>query len=110
SIDYYEVDIDGVIGFVGAQAVADYCFEEGVQRYCNNLNYDGNGVLQTIDLFYENLTSMHAKGVDLEASYSFSLYDLVDLPGDVTLRFMATNFMENSTNDGTRVIDDAGAN
>src|SRR6185295_11026849 len=65
SADYYQIELDGVISFVAAQDVANYCYLLNVQRYCSQLKFSGN-VLQTIDLFYDNLNSMRARGLDLE--------------------------------------------
>jgi outer membrane receptor protein involved in Fe transport len=104
SIDYYDIEIDGVIDFIGAQDVADACFIFGVQRYCDNINFV-DGVLSTIDLYYENLNILKAKGVDLEATYAFDLG-----PGNLTLRGLATHYIDNITDDGVTVVDDAGSN
>jgi outer membrane receptor protein involved in Fe transport len=104
SIDYYDVEIAGVIDFMSAQEVADNCFVFNVERYCDNLNYV-NGALATIDLYYENLDSMRAKGVDYEASYSFDVG-----PGTFSVRALATNYIDNIVDDGVTAIDDAGSN
>ncbi len=105
SVDYYDIKIDGVIDFVAAQDVADFCFIYGVQRYCDNLNYVG-GVLSTIDLYYENLNSMKARGVDLEASYSLQL----DQGGDLSFRALATHYIDAITDDGVTAVNEAGSN
>ncbi|MDP2213719.1 TonB-dependent siderophore receptor [Phenylobacterium sp.] len=110
SIDYYEIKVDGVISFVTAQQAADYCFLNNVQRYCNNLRYQ-NGQLAFIDLYYENLNSLSAKGLDIEASYRTSLDAFIPgAAGNLTLRAMATHYMENITDDGVTAIDLAGSN
>lgn len=110
SIDYYEIKVDGVISFVTAQQAADYCFLNNVQRYCSNLRYQ-NGQLAFIDLYYENLNSLSAKGLDIEASYRTSLDTFIpNAAGDLTLRAMATHYMENITDDGVTAIDLAGSN
>lgn len=111
SIDYYDIKVDGVISFVNAQQVADYCNIQKVASYCTQLIYNGAGVLQTIDLFYDNLNSMTAKGLDIEVSYRTGLADLVDWgAGDLTLRGMFTHYIENVTDDGVTAIDLAGSN
>ncbi|MFN3582325.1 TonB-dependent receptor plug domain-containing protein [Phenylobacterium sp.] len=110
SVDYYDIKVDGVISFVTAQNVADYCFINKVQSYCDDLVYV-NGVLNTINLYYDNLNSMTAKGLDVEASYRVALADLyAPLSGDLTLRAQATHYIENVTDDGVTAIDLAGAN
>jgi outer membrane receptor protein involved in Fe transport len=111
SIDYYDVEIEGVIGFVTADFTAEYCVEFGVQQYCDNMIYDSNGVLQTINLLYDNLNSMTSRGVDYDFTYNFDLGDAFDgLPGSVNLRFLATNYLEAITDNGVTAINEAGAN
>jgi outer membrane receptor protein involved in Fe transport len=110
SIDYYDIKVDGVISFVGAQTVTDYCYMQNIQSYCSNLIFS-NGVLQTINLYFDNLNSMTAKGLDIEVSYRTNLGDLVSWgAGDLTLRGMFTHYIENVTDDGVTAIDQAGSN
>ncbi len=105
SIDYYDVEVEGVIGFIGAQDVADACYIFGQDRYCDFLRFDSNGVLQFIDLEYENLDSLLSEGVDLETSYTFEVG-----PGDLSLRLLATHYIQNTTDDGVTAVNSAGEN
>lgn len=105
SIDYYDIKVDGVIGFLSAQDVADACLLFNQTSYCPQLRYDDEGVLQFIDLKYENLTELLSEGVDIEASYSFDMG-----PGEMSMRLMTTHYMKNATNDGVTVRDEAGEN
>lgn len=110
SIDFYDIKVDGVISFVTAQNVADYCYIQKVQSYCSQLVFV-NGVLNTINLYYANLNSMKARGVDVEASYHVDLEDLyAPLRGDLSLRAQATHYIKNVTDDGVTAINLAGAN
>jgi outer membrane receptor protein involved in Fe transport len=110
SIDYYDIKVDGVISFVNAQNVADYCYIQKVQSYCSQLVFTG-GVLNTINLYYANLNSMKARGLDLEASYRVNLEDLyAPLRGDLSLRAQATHYIKNVTDDGVTAINAAGSN
>jgi iron complex outermembrane receptor protein len=110
SVDYYDIKVKGVISFVTAQQVADYCYIQKVTSYCGNLIFNNN-VLSTINLYYDNLNSMTAKGLDVEVSYRADLEDLVAWgKGSLALRGMFTHYIENVTNDGVTAIDQAGAN
>ena len=110
SMDYYDIKVDGVISFVTAQSTADYCYINKVQRFCDDLKFSG-GKLSTIDLYYENLNSLTAKGLDLEATYRVNLADLYEAAaGDLTLRAMATHYIDNTTNDKVTAINLAGSN
>jgi len=111
SADYYQIEIDGVISFVAAQDVASYCYQFSVQKYCNQLKFSSTGVLQTIDLFYDNLNSMRAKGLDLEASYTQPVADLFGAgSGMLSFTALATHYLQNVTDDGVTAIDQAGSN
>lgn len=110
SVDYYNIKIKDVISSLSAEQTVAYCYDNNVQRYCDNINFDGGGVLQTIDLYYENLNSMRAQGIDIEASYRISADDIFpNMPGDLSFRAMATHFIENRTDNGVTAIDQAGA-
>ncbi len=110
SVDYYDIQVSGVISFVTAQQVADYCYLNKVQSYCNNLVFSG-GVLNTINLYYANLNKMSAKGLDVEASYRTQLEDISPmLKGSLNLHAQATHYIQNVTDDGVTHIDLAGSN
>ncbi len=104
AVDYFDIQVEGLISFVGAQSVADFCYFDGIQRYCDNIIFE-NGTLSRINLLYENLNSRTVKGVDYEASYRFPLGG-----GDVSLRALATNYSEYVTDNGVTAIDAAGSN
>ncbi len=105
SIDYYDIEVNGVIDFLTAQDVADACLVNNVQSYCSQLRYDANGRLRFIDLKYENLNSLLSEGVDIEASYAFGLGE-----GEMSLRFMTTHYMSRATDDRITVREEAGEN
>ncbi|MFT2092476.1 TonB-dependent receptor plug domain-containing protein [Paraglaciecola sp. 2405UD69-4] len=111
AIDYYDVEIDGIISFVSADDTAEYCVEFGVQKYCDNMIYDDAGTLQTINLLYDNLNVMTARGIDYDLTYRLGLGDAFEgALGDLKLRFLATNYLESITDNGVTAIDSAGAN
>ncbi len=103
SVDYYDVEIDDAISMVTAQDIVDRCYD-GNQVFCASLTRDpssdsGNELL--IDNNPFNFVSQRARGLDLEASYRFSLSDLgSSMPGEVTLRSLATHYIEMSENNG----------
>ncbi len=110
SVDYYDIKLDGVISFVAAQDVANYCYLQSVQKYCGQLKFSGT-TLQTIDLFYDNLNSMNARGVDIEATYRKDLAEVFkNGAGVLSVGLLATHYLENVTDDGVTAIDLAGSN
>jgi len=110
SVDYYKIKIKDVISSLNAEQTVAYCYDNNAQRYCDNIHFDGGGVLQTIDLYYENLNSMRAQGLDIEASYRMPADAIFpDASGEFSFRAMATHYIENRTDNGVTAIDQAGA-
>jgi iron complex outermembrane recepter protein len=104
SADYYDVEIIDVIDGVAAQTIVDNCYAGG-QSFCDAITRGvgpgGVSVITQIRLSPFNQEQMNARGVDLEASYQFGLDGLVDSwAGDMSLRLLATRYLENTRNDG----------
>jgi iron complex outermembrane recepter protein len=110
SVDYYNIKIEDVISSLTAEQTVAYCYDNNVQRYCDNIHFDNDGLLQSIDLYYENLNSMKAQGIDVEASYRMAA-DVIfpESLGEFAFRAMATHYIENRTDNGVTAIDQAGA-
>lgn len=104
SVDYYDINIDGAIGSVDAQVIADRCFA-GNQEFCGAITRGtspgGASVITRVNVSPFNFAELRARGLDLEASYRFSLSDLVaSWPGTVSVRAVATRYLENYRNNG----------
>ncbi|MEM8490543.1 MAG: TonB-dependent receptor [Pseudomonadota bacterium] len=112
SIDYYDIEIDGVIAALGAETVAENCFEQGIEDFCRRIEFaspNDRSDITLINLFRENLNSLTTQGIDLEASYTFDVASVFGgVPGTVTLRGLATHYIELVTDDGTNQFDLAG--
>ena len=112
SVDYYDIEIEGVIAALGAEAVAENCFEQGLEDFCRRIEFSDPATrtdITVINLFRENLNKQTTKGIDIEATYSFDMASLFgDMPGSVTLRALATNYLELITDDGNNQFDLAG--
>jgi outer membrane receptor protein involved in Fe transport len=109
SVDYFDIKIDAAIGAVTAQNTVDLCFEQNVQAFCDNISYVTVGGAQQISeilLVPFNFANQRSKGLDIEASYRRAMG-----AGDLTLRALATHYIENSTDNGVDFpIDYAGVN
>jgi iron complex outermembrane recepter protein len=104
SVDYYDIEIEGVMALVTVDQTYRYCLEQGVQQYCDNIAYEpGAAVPFTVTTGYQNVNYQRSRGVDVEASYSLPLG-----PGNLSMRLLATRYLENSTDDGTLVTETAG--
>jgi iron complex outermembrane receptor protein len=104
SADYYNIKIkDGIQG-LGAQSIVDFCFQ-GQTQYCPAIirgqNATGANVILQIRNQPFNFAEQQSRGYDLEASYRRNLSDFSDsLAGDLSLRVLATRYLENYSNDG----------
>ncbi len=110
SVDYYDITVSKVIDSLTAEQTTNFCLFNGVQRYCDNMKYL-NGVLSTIDLYYENLNKLKAKGLDVEASYRLNMADIASWgAGELQLRALGTHYIENITDNNVTAYNLAGAN
>jgi iron complex outermembrane recepter protein len=114
SADYYEIELAGAIGTVGAQTIVDRCFE-GNQAFCaaitRGTDPGGASIITEIAISPFNLAERINRGVDLEAVYRVSVPGLFADGGDLTVRALASRFLENYVNDGIQApSDNAGQN
>ena len=114
SLDYYDIEIEDAINMVTAQDIVNRCYE-GKQEFCEAFTRDpasqlGRDLIITNSPF--NFVSERARGLDLEATYKVQMSDVVSSwPGDLTLRSLATHYLEMSANNGSDpVTDRAGQN
>lgn len=88
TIDYWAIEIDGVIDSISAGDSLKGCYLGGVASLCANSERT-NGELSYITERATNLSRMTAKGIDFDANYAFSA-----LAGDFALNVSWTHFLE----------------
>jgi iron complex outermembrane recepter protein len=106
SIDWYEIDISGAVGQLGAQAIIDECFQFPTSSACDLMNRDpnDNNRITIVEDIFVNINAAKASGVDFETAYRADVG-----PGSLSWRFLATKLNENSTtNLGAPKLDRAG--
>lgn len=112
SFDYYRINLNGVISTLGAQQEVNLCFQ-GVTSLCNTFNLPtAPGAIGNVNVQSFNLASIFTDGFDIEASYRMGLSG-VGLPGNVTVRALATNvrnFITDPGIPGTIPVQTAGVN
>lgn len=105
SVDYYEIKIDDAIATVDAPTIVSQCFA-GNTALCSQITRNSAGVIASVQVLPINLAEQIARGVDFEASYSRPLLD-----GDLSVRLLATHYLENYSNNGINPpIDTVGTN
>jgi outer membrane receptor protein involved in Fe transport len=112
SFDYYRITLNGVISTLGAQQEVNLCFQ-GVTSLCNTFSLPtAPGAIGNVNVQSFNLASIFTDGFDIEASYRMGLSG-VGLPGNVTVRALATNvrnFITDPGIPGTVPVQTAGVN
>ncbi len=104
SFDWYNIDLTNGITTIGAQIIVDRCFQ-GITQYCAAITRGPNGlgatVITQIRLQPFNAAQRINRGYDIEASYALPLDQVSnDWAGTLSLRFLATHYLKNYTNDG----------
>ncbi|WP_406701403.1 TonB-dependent receptor plug domain-containing protein [Sphingomonas caeni] len=111
SVDYYSINLKGVISSLSAQQIVQFCFE-GKQQFCGGFVLDSaqqGGNFINVQPF--NLASWKTSGIDFEMSYQWQRP--LGLPGSFTLRGLATHVREFKVNAGIAgvdVVEQAGNN
>lgn len=110
SVDYFDINLSGAIGTISAQTITTLCLEQNRSDICNFITFNGPvspaSTITGIRLVPFNFASVKVRGLDLEASYRFSLGS-----GRATLRALASHYIDSIFNNGIDVPEDiAGKN
>ena len=87
SLDYYDIDIEDIIGEFSAQEILNACYEGGIAGECAKINRRGGGLTLAgagVDLYTTNLLYLQAEGLELGISFD------VDLDNAGVLQFSGT--------------------
>ena len=112
SIDYYNIHIKNAIVTENAAAYVSLC-QQGNNAFCSQITRAATGTLingltpiTSVAVLPVNIATQISRGLDFEVSYRRSFAG-----GSVTLRGLATRFLENYSNDGiTPATDTVGTN
>lgn len=111
SVDYYRISIDDAITTLNAASVVSLC-GQGNQIFCTQITRGGAigsggaAAITSVAVLPVNVAKQVSRGIDFEASYRRPF-----LSGTITIRGLATRFLENSSNDGiTPRTDNVGTN
>lgn len=108
SADYYDINIEGAITSLTAQAIVDRCAAGNTQA-CNSVTRVG-GVLTQVDVVPMNLQSLEVRGIDFEADYRIALDEvLAGAVGDFGLRALVTYTDTFDLTDNNRTTSLAGS-
>ncbi len=110
SLDWYEIDVVGLIGSLGAQRIVDDCLK-GATQLCQYIERDaaqGNQITRVENLFL-NINGALVSGVDAEVVYNFEPDFFGGEEENFNLRALVGYMEENSqTNLGAAKLEQAG--
>lgn len=105
SIDYYEIRINNAIATIAPATLVNQCFA-GNTEFCSQITRSDAGIITGVTVAPINLATQKARGLDFEASYRRPLFG-----GNVTVRALATRFLENRIDNGINLpTDNVGKN
>jgi len=113
SFDYFAIKITNVIGSLSSSQIVRFC-EDGTLDTCDAFDFSHvppDPVANYINLQPFNFASEFINGFDIEASYQAAAP--FGIPGDVTLRALATHTIQDRTKsgfEGEDPTDSAGVN
>jgi len=96
SVDYWRINVDGVISTLSAQNTVNLCAASRAADVCGNIIRNGANTITSIILRPVNLALSKASGIDVEASYHFPIFG----DGQFTIRGLATRYLVSETNTG----------
>lgn len=104
SVDYTDIRVKDAIGQVYAQTIVNRCFE-GKSEYCVAITRTPGGVTDlSVNVSPFNFARLRAKALDINATYRLPLDTVsASIPGELTLRGLATHYLENYVDNGVDV-------
>jgi iron complex outermembrane recepter protein len=98
SLDWYDIEVDGAIDFIGVQEIVDQCFATGSAEFCDRITRDpATNIVTLVENTFANVDKRNVSGLDLEVSYRRQINLLSDGSESLSLRFLASWLDENST-------------
>lgn len=95
SADYFRIEMDDAIGTYSAQQIINRCFE-GLADFCAQIQQDPNNATRLLFTTRPyNFTTQLVRGIDFDGSYRVPVGE-----GAVTLRGVATRYIDNITTTG----------
>lgn len=109
SLDWYEIEVDGLVGSLGVQRIVDECFA-GVTQQCQYVLRDpASGMVNTVRNVFQNINGAKVSGVDIELGYTMEPDFFSSEQESLSIRALAGYLGENSqTNLGGVKQDTAG--
>ena len=98
SIDWYDIEVDGAIDFLGVQEIVDQCVDTGSPEFCGRITRDpATNLITLVENTFANVDKRNVSGLDLEVGYVRDVDLFRDGTESLGVRFIASWLDENST-------------
>lgn len=97
SLDYYDIKVSGAIDALTGPATSTACKNQNL--LCDKIIFNPNGSINTIFANFQNLSQLHAEGLELVADYGFD-----GLGGQFTVQLNANYVIDLKTIGGTGLV------
>jgi iron complex outermembrane recepter protein len=104
SIDYFDIEIEGVITQLAAQQVVERC-AAGVTILCQDVTYANPQTITEVRNRQLNFNSLETSGLDVEVAYAVPENWMMGLPGRLSLRALGSHVEKLVTTDAVGPID-----
>lgn len=95
TLDYYDIEVEDVIGTIPANTVLQGCYIDDNADFCSFVSRSASGQIDFLSLNNQNLGVLTAKGVDLDMDYAFDPADFgMEGIGTFNIRFVGTYRIE----------------
>lgn len=100
TVDYFDIEIENVIGNVPSQTFFDLCYVQGQQSYCDSIDRNpNNGTVSEFRSLSQNSATLATKGVDASIDYSydtaewgtFGVYSLITWLDEASFQALPTD-------------------
>jgi iron complex outermembrane receptor protein len=109
SADWYDIQIRGAVGTLGAQRIVDECFVNKVQSLCNQIQLNAQNEVTRIANTFLNVAQARVRGIDYELAYRMEPDFFAGRNESFSLRTLAGYVAERSdTPAGGRPLDVSG--
>jgi hypothetical protein len=108
-VDYYDIDIQDIIGNFSAQEVLDSCYIQDLQSECNKINRVGGdltGSSAGVNLFTSNLKFLQAEGIEIGFNVGVDMEEYGEISFSANINKYLTQGSQSS--DNVPVIDCKG--
>lgn len=100
SVDWYDIEVDGAIDFLGVQEIVDQCYDTGSEEFCGRITRDPTeNLILEVENTFMNVDKMNVSGVDVELALNRQINWFREGAESLRWRLLASKMHENSTSE-----------